>query len=491
MAVRASTAEAFRFTANLTHEAVVAGAVAFFALCCAVALAVIGYAALLIPFYALLLVFVVAWPERGAYLVLALGIAIEPNAIDASKPLSVALYELPPALKALIPITISPLEILMVLATAMVWFRCAPSPGRQATPRLAMAIPLFVALGFVYGLQRGGDIKLGYQEARGLIYGTFVFVAAQRLAAGRERQLIIAGLGGIAALAVIVLGRYVFITRAGTSGVPMEMAYAHEDAMFLAIGFVAALTLLFRARRGHERLLLLVFEALVLAALMTTGRRAGTLVLVIGVVGASMFFFRKRPALVVALGLPVMLVSFAYLGAYWNKEYGAIAQPARAIRSQIDPNARDDSSDMYRATEKYDVAQTVRMNRVFGIGFGRPFAPFQPLPDLTSFWPLQLYTSHANVLWLWLKLGVLGAAAVLGLWVLAFGRCVRAFRDGVHREQLPIMPIILACVLLMYLSYAQVDLALIGSRSAAVLAGALALALSLPPAEGHGDGHTT
>lgn len=480
MTARATTAGAVRFGLNLTRETALLATIVLAAGVGAVALALLGYAALLVPFYLTLVVVVVARPRHGSYIVMALGLAFEPAAIDSSKPISVALYELPPALKDLLPITVSPLELLMAFTALVVFFRLEPASQRAPLPRIVFAIPVFVALGFVYGLQKGGDVKLGYQEARGLMFGAFAFVTARRLTGGHERPLIVAGLGGIGVLSLIVLGRYFFITRSGTAGIPLEMAYAHEDAMFLAIGFVAALVLLLRQGRGRDRLLLVVFEALVLAALLTTGRRAGTLVLVIGVATAVLFCFRHRPALVVAMGVPAVLISAAYLGAYWNKEYGAIAQPARAIRSQIDPSARDDSSDTYRETERYDVTQTVRLNRVMGVGFGRPFAPFQPLPDLTSFWPLQFFTPHSNLLWLWLKMGALGAGALLATWVLAFGRCVSAFREAISSNQFDSMPVIAASILLMYLSYAQVDLALVGARSAAVLACALAAALSLP-----------
>ncbi len=184
---------------------------------------------------------------------------------------------------------------------------------------------------------------------------------------------------------------------------------------------------------------------------------------------------------VLALSIPGLLAGIAYLAIFWNQEYGALAQPARAIRSQIDPSARDASSDDYRVRERYNVTETLKLNRIFGIGFGRPFAQFQPLPDLTDFWPLQAYTPHQNVLWLWLKMGVVGVAVILGLWLVAFKRCLEAIRSTPKTAPLPATAVILAASLLMYLAYAQIDLALTGTRGIAPLAAAIALCLRLRP----------
>src|SRR5262249_10873421 len=157
----------------------------------------------------------------------------------------------------------------------------------------------------------------------------------------------------------------------------------------------------------RARALLLAYEAALLAALFATSRRSGTLALLVGALALAVSTIKSRPKLVIGLGTPILIVTVAYLATYWNHEYGATAQPARAIRSQIDPNPRDDSSDAYRLTEKFNVTTTLRLNRVFGVGLGRPFGMFLPLPSLTSFWPLQQFTPHANILWLWLKFGVI------------------------------------------------------------------------------------
>lgn len=461
-------------------EAAAVAACGMAALVSAAMVVVLGMWALAVPLYAALIAGALIAPGKTAYVTLALMVAFEPAAIDISRPISTALYTMPPGLDKMMPLTMTPIEVLVSVLFVSVWLRPASKEARPRLPLLALMAPVVMLLGLAYGLTKGGVLEIAYQESRGLIMATLCFTIVRRLWTTNARGMTIATFAGTSLLSVIVLGRYMFITKDGGGGISPEFAYAHEDAVFLAIGFILGGLLLMRSPAGRTRILLLGYELMMLGALVTTGRRAGTLVLVVGALVSAWFVFKKRPALVLALGIPVMLVSAVYVGAYWNKEYGAIAQPARAIRSQIDPSARDESSDQYRAIEKYDVTQTIKLNRIFGVGLGKPFIQFQGLPGLTSFWPLQLYTSHTNVMWLWLKFGVLGISMLLGLWALTLSRCMRQFRLSLAQERLSVLPIAVAAVLVMYLSFAQVDLAFPGSRSAIPLGIAMAIGLSLP-----------
>ena len=461
-------------TAESALIALLVGAMPFAAL----AVLLLGPWALAIPLYVGLLALVVVAPEKGALAVFTLAIALEPGALDISRPLSLVLFQMPPGFEKPFGLTMTPVELL----TAVIALSLLLRPGLYASPKprlpaLVYALPAVIVLGFLYGARKGGALNTGYEEARGLLFGMCAFYIARRLAGRPARPWVKAFFIGSISLAVIVLVRYYTVTLAG-SAVPVEFQYAHEDAVFLAAGCIVAGARLTRGHTRGHRVLLVLYALVLLGALFATERRAGTLVLIVGVLVVGWLTFRHRPRLVVALGLPMLLLSTAYLGVYWNKQYGTIAQPARAIRSQFDPTARDQSSDVYRTTESFDVVQTIRGNRIFGVGFGRPFAQYQPLPSLTSFWPLQSYTPHENVLWLWLKLGILGISVVLGIWVLAFKRCLLAIRHGAGGETW-VFPVVLASVLTMYLSYAEVDQSLVVSRAACLLGVVLALAFSL------------
>lgn len=441
-----------------------------------------GFWALLVPLYAALIGGALFAPRKFVFVFLAMTVAIEPQAIDFTGPLSDALYSMPPALKDAFPMTISPMELLLVLAALSLW--CRPSLRERKMPRLLWLVPLIVAFGFIYGTSNGGKTNLGYNEARGLLYGCAAFAIAARMGIDHPRPIRIAILAGGLLLSVIVIARYIVFFRGGNAALSIEASFAHEDSALLGIAFMTSSALLVRTKSMSPRLWLILNNLIILAAIMASARRSGFLVLFVGGLVMAWLLLPKRPHLVLTVMVPVVILGSAYMAAYWNKDYGAMAEPARAIRSQIDPSARDESSDQYRVVEKFDVEQTLWANRLFGVGFGRPFTQYLGLPNLTSFWSLQFYTPHTNILWLWLKMGAFGITILLSIWVLALKRCLVAFRDRPRSDPVPVLPLILACTLVMYLAYARVDLALISTRSMAPFAASIALALCLPPSHG-------
>lgn len=438
----------------------------------------LGWWSLVIPIYTVCAVFATLSPSRFIFPLLGTCAVIEPNAIDFTKHLSTALHYMPPGVE--LPLTISPFEVLLFVTSASLVLRTRS--GEQHRPKLPVllwAIPFLVLVGLAWGLRNGAPTNIAYHEMRGLIFGTVAFLAIWRLDGLREAVVMRWAVGSAFLLGLVLLARYLFYLRSGELGIPSEVAYAHEDAVLLAFGVLLGIVLFMRAESMPVRLFAVVHSLVVMSALVASGRRAATLALVVGLACFAWLMFKHRPVLIIAVTIPALMCSAVYLGAYWNKEYGALAQPARAIRSQIDPSERDQSSDEYRAIEAYNVEQTIRLNRPFGVGFGNPFGQFQPLPDLRSFWPFQHYTPHQNILWLWLKMGFAGIGAFLALWVIAFRRCIiqsSRLRDGA----IPYAPILVACGLLMFLAYAKVDLALIATRSTVGLGILLAIAFRFP-----------
>ena len=293
---------------------------------------------------------------------------------------------------------------------------------------------------------------------------------------------------GTTALGLLTIFRYVTTLAGGGSGIAMEFWFEHETGLLLSVGGVLGLVLLVRLPRDRDRALAALYVILMAAAILVTGRRSAILVMLVGMLVVTWLLLPKRTVLLTALGVPLLFLSAVYLAVYWNGHSGPLAEPARAVRSQFQPDARDESSDLYRENERENLQRTLQKSPVFGIGFGLPYTRYVDLPVL-DFWPLQFYTPHQNILWLWLKMGIAGISVFAGAWVLAFSRCVRGVRAVARRAPIPVMAISLGAVLVMYLAYARVDLAFAGVRSSGPLAIALALAFMLPaePAREEGD----
>jgi O-antigen ligase len=431
--------------------------------------------AIMIPVYALGLVIAIWRPGLAALLILMLAIALEPSAADFSEPIASAFWQMPPTFENAVWITTSPLELLTFVAAISALLT---RPSQAKIPAIAWAVPGVIVLGLLYGSYKGGPPNLAYSEARGLLVGIAIFVLAIRVLPERLADLIRPIMFAESVLAASMVLRYLIYVRGGSLTVPTEFAFSHEGSIILGVGLIVGLVAAVRAgATKFERVLSVAYCLLILAAMVASGRRAATLVIIVGAVSFGLMLLPRRPMLVVAIAIPVLLAFGAYLGAYWNKEYGALAQPARAVRSQFDPSLRDESSDQYRAIEKYDVIETIRLNRPFGVGFGRQFSQFQPLPNLEHFWSLQYYTPHQSVLWLWLKMGVFGISAVLGFAVVAISRCLRAAREAANEEQWGLAAISLG-VILMFLMYSTVDLGFVGPRGIAPAVIACAIAFS-------------
>ena len=123
--------------------------------------------------------------------------------------------------------------------------------------------------------------------------------------------------------------------------------------------------------------------------------------------------------------------------------FGAIA-----IKSVIAPGAlskEDESSDLYRRIENYDLVYTAHAKPLTGVGFGKPFYRPVPLPDI-SFDVFYQYIPHNSILWIWLKTGYLGFVALLFVIAAtlarrhprrdaaAVGRCPGRYRGRVCRS---------------------------------------------------------
>jgi O-antigen ligase len=436
------------------------------------ALVVVGYVVMLIA---------AIFAPRGFALFLAGAVTvIEPAAIDVSGELGPFLYRFPDDWDTMLPLTIAPYELLIVItAGSLALRRAEPVAASARIPLLAWAIPLAIAAGLAYGVYKGAPYNLAYNEARGLIYGLAVFYIAWRLRDMPSRAVLGSILAATGVLAVILLYRYFTEVRLGQNEVAAQFAFTHEAVIFLGIGTIAAAVTMLRAKDARTRILLSAFLILLLAAMMATGRRSGTLVFLTAALVSAWLLLPRRPALVMGLTAITLVLGSVYLAAYWNKTTGAAAQPARAIRSRIDPSPRDISSDTYRDFELANVVITIEAHPELGVGFGnRFFAPF-PLPEL-PWWPLQFHTPHNNLLWLWLKMGIIGAAVFLGTWVIAMSRCVGGVARAPRDALTPALPLVLAGTLAMYMTFAEVDLVLTGTRPIIPLAAALALALALP-----------
>jgi hypothetical protein len=322
-------------------------------------------------------------------------------------------------------IIFSPLELFLVGALVAIlvyrWRTKAAIPfswGSLRTPMLAFVGAL--AFGTLYGVATGADPTMTLWEIRGFLMMLLAYFLASTLIrsqADRDRvvwMVLLAATG----LAIENILRWMLLLR----NEPLnDLSYDHLDSLILGFAiFLCTGLLLLRGTRRQR-----IFAAWALPVLffgiLVMHRRAAFVVLGVGLIAFFLLLFRLRPRLAWKIVIPLVAVGAVYLVLFWNDD-GALGQPARAVQTVIAPSERDQQSNLYRDMEKLDIIFNIREAPITGLGFGKPFTMYIPLPDL-SWWRFWHYTTHNAILWVWMKDGLFGFATFF--WLLA-----RATYDG-------------------------------------------------------------
>jgi hypothetical protein len=390
----------------------------------------------------------VVWkaPVRGVYFLAAAVVIVEsfplgyPDSLTDRVPLFENLSNV-----GLPGLAMSPLEALMIEIGLIAFLRRRAAEGEASLPSgpIAraylgfMAIVLFTEL---HGLLAGGDFKLSLWELRPQVYGFVMFLLAGTLVRTRRQMLV---LGVVVLCAVVlkaVLGTYRWQFTLNHT-VNQETLLGHEDSYFLLLFVIALLVAVVWARRRAVLAPLLVATPLVAICLLANQRRAGLFALAAAVLVMAVMLLkfepRVRKQVVVLMAIATVTLGI-FVGANWNKSYGLSAQLVRPIRSLIDPSAsaRDDSSDLYRTAEDYNLKFSFKQSPLIGLGFGMPFYTVASMADISNFYPLWNVIPHNTMLWVPMRMGIPGMITfwgLIGIAILEAFAVMRRYRDPVAR----------------------------------------------------------
>lgn len=316
---------------------------------------------------------------------------------------------------------VSPLEI------TLVWAVVATCMRNVATiKRLLVAAPLirpfglfllFIVGGMATGIGTGGDIRIALIEVRPLLYLPLFYVLFTNICETRSdyRRMLGVVLTAVfvqALLSLQFLDRLSIEDRDG-----LESLNEHGAAIGMNLFFVTTIgALAFVRVRPGMRFLLLFAIAPVLYVYFVSQRRAAVVTLGAALILlAIVLFWRQRRTFWKAIPIATLIV-VGYTGAFWNSESSA-AFPAQAIKSVVAPDSlgtKDQSSDLYREIERFDLSFTIRDAPITGQGFGQKFLRPIPLPDISSF-EFYEYLPHNSLLWVWIKTGFFGFATLFYL----------------------------------------------------------------------------
>lgn len=388
-------------------------------------------------FIGLLFLAALIWrrPALGVYVLVGAAVAIEnfplgfPDSVTDTIPFFWNLNN-----SAGLPISATPAEVVMTV-TILAAIRSRSQrpvrpPSRLFKPYLAFIG--IVLLAEVHGLASGGDYNHSLWELRPQVYAFILFLLVCSLIRERRQVICLAGvfLAAAALKAGIGLIRYFLVLH---SQLPYaESILGHEDSYFLDLFVVASVAVVIWLRRRYLVLALLVASPLVTVAMLENRRRAGPLalgvaVLIVVVVGIRYeAAIRKRLVIVSAIAASICI---GLVVTHWNTDYGLLGQivrPFHAITGQVDQ--RDLLSDIYRINENANIKVTYSTSRLIGTGFGRPMLIVFPLADISQQYPLWQYIPHNSVLWIAMRMGILGMAAFWALIAMIVLEGLRIFK---------------------------------------------------------------
>jgi hypothetical protein len=404
--------------------------------------------------FALALVFVpvivARRPDLGPVVVLIPALTIEQSPIDVSSIGRITDHI--PLFAGLGSTHLDPADFLLAGLFA-IWALKVAQPS-VAYPRSAIGRAIFVLEGFVFlgllvGVAHHGDTRIAFLEMRPYVYLGATYFLASRLG-GTERAIRVAlwafvigsGLKSIQGIAVFLQVRKMDPRP--------DSILAHEEAVFLGIYILMVLALWLFEVRGPLRRTATMLLPFVLATDLANSRRTAFLILGVGFVVMVVLAYARLPSRRRALGrmlIGIALFSSVYLPVYWNHT-GTLGQPARAVHSLFSPDPRDASSDLYRVQEDANLKYNIAHSGILGKGFGVPIDYVYPIANITDIDPLIAYIPHDGLLYVVMRMGVLGAIAfwsVLAAGILGACRLLRS-----RNRELAAFGAIVACVLVAY-----------------------------------------
>jgi hypothetical protein len=365
---------------------------------------------------------------------------------------------------------ISALEVYLVITLASWLFRERMlrrfrfHSGELTAPVLFFG--LLVVWGLVYGLGfRGGDLRTGLWEARAILYLPLFMVLATNLlrTPSQIRIFFWAAIAGM--LVESIIGTLYVVGEYGLDMSQFDRLTEHSAAIHLnALILLAIAVWLYPRGTRLERAVLPLLVLVVALPYLAAQRRAAFISLTIGLVLLGPVLYQQRRRLFWMM-LPAAVVgALLYLGAFWNST-NALALPAQAVKSVIartGASAEDWASNYYRILENINIAFTIHLSPLTGVGFGNPFHIRVAMPDI-SFFEWWEYITHNSILWIWMKTGVAGFISMIIMIAMSLMAGVRGLALLRRRQELlpgylQPMAVVALLFVVMHFMFAYVDM---------------------------------
>jgi len=343
---------------------------------------------------------------------------------------------------------------LLLLMLLVIWLLKRGTSATRPLPRspvrtAIVAVLVAVAVGVAVGLAHHGSLRIALMEVRPYVYLATTFLLASVLLTTHAAMRALLWTFVLCSGFKAAQGLVIFMSARHLDPRP-EAVLGHEEAFFFGLFVFLTLGLWLFQIKGALRTTATALLPIVIAGDLVNSRRTAWLILAVGIVALVAIGFAclpSRRSFLKRLVVVLALVTAVYLPAYWNHT-GGLAGPAEAIHSFIKADPRDAASDLYRVQEDANLKLNIREGAPFGKGFGVPIDYALPIVNISTIDPLIAYIPHNGVLYVFMRMGVLGAVAfwsLLGAGIVGGCRLARC-RD----RELALIGALLVCGLLAY-----------------------------------------
>jgi hypothetical protein len=314
-------------------------------------------------------------------------------------------------------VTLTPFELLLMVAL-VVWLARGVADRRIRLRASPLGVGVMVLVGIsiamvLFGLARGGVFNISLWELRPFLYiGITYLLASQLISKRAAMEAILWGIVIGTGLKGLEGTERVFTVVIPAASRP-ESILEHDESVFFSVFIVLTLLLWIYGKRGWLRRVATLILPFVIIADFGNNRRAAWVALPAMLIAVAVIAYvrmpRRRKTIAWVVGV-VLLISAAYVLVYHNST-SLEGEPAHAVWSQFQPDPRDANSNLYRQLENANLALDIKGSVFTGTGFGVPIAHPVPIFDASNIDPLINFIPHNTVLYVWLRLGTLGAIA--------------------------------------------------------------------------------
>ncbi|MEP6754335.1 MAG: O-antigen ligase family protein [Chthonomonadales bacterium] len=300
----------------------------------------------------------------------------------------------------------------IIVLTMVVWIVKAIS-ARDFRVEKGAFFPWFAAymamvvFGLIRGIATSGDAQMALWEVRSQFHMFFAYLMGANLIKERKDvfPLLWCAIIGIGLKAFVGINAYAQMSVITDQGVLM-----HEESLFFnVILFIAVVAWLSKSDTKMKWISLILSPIGIFVALQNQ-RRSGIAAFIMAFIPLMPILYHvleKRKTTVKRFLIGFTIFNIIYLLVAWNGN-GPWALPARAIRSNSDPNERDASSDYYRLAENINLKATRDRSPFIGIGYGKPYDMLVYQPGVENFDELLRYLPHNSIMWIWMRIGHIG-----------------------------------------------------------------------------------